>query len=99
MADHAGGRCSVVNPGIKLWHPPVKVTQFWRPRIGMAPDFCKIKKDYIGQEEGKKYETKVVGNDSSYCLASYKRAPQLSARVNHGTPAAGVIGHIQLSCL
>jgi hypothetical protein len=22
------------------------------------------------------------------------RAPQLSARVNHGTPAAGVIGHI-----
>ena len=22
------------------------------------------------------------------------RAPQLSARINHGTPAAGVIGHI-----
>ena len=22
------------------------------------------------------------------------RAPQLSARVNHGTPAAGVIGHL-----
>ena len=23
-----------------------------------------------------------------------RRAPQLNARVNHGTPAAGVIGHI-----
>ena len=26
----------------------------------------------------------------------YGRAPKLSVRVNHGTPAAGVIGHIQL---
>ena len=27
----------------------------------MAPAFCKAKKDYIDQEAGKKYETKVVG--------------------------------------
>ena len=25
-----------------------------------------------------------------------RRAPQLSARVNHGTPAAGVIGHVRV---
>ena len=32
MADHAGGgRHSVVNPGTKLWRPPVETTQFWRP--------------------------------------------------------------------
>ena len=32
MADHAGDRRSVVNPGTKLWRPPVEITQFWRPR-------------------------------------------------------------------
>ena len=37
MADHAGCRCSVVNPDTKLWLPPVEVTQFWRPRSGFAP--------------------------------------------------------------
>ena len=31
MADHAGGKRSVVNSGTKLWRPPVEVTQFWRP--------------------------------------------------------------------
>ena len=31
MADHAGGRRSMVNPRTKLWRPPVEVTQFWRP--------------------------------------------------------------------
>ena len=30
MADLAGGRRSVVNPGTKLWCPPIEVTQFWR---------------------------------------------------------------------
>ena len=33
----------------------------------MAPVFCKTKKNYIDQEAGEEYETKVVGNDSSYC--------------------------------
>ena len=48
MADHAGGgRYSVVNP--------VEVTQFWRPRSGFGQ-----KKDYIDQEAGDQYETKVV---------------------------------------
>ena len=28
MADHAGGRRSVVNPGTKLWRPLVEVTRF-----------------------------------------------------------------------
>ena len=31
MADHAGGRRSLVNPGTKLWRTTVEVTQFWRP--------------------------------------------------------------------
>ena len=36
----------MVNPGTKLWRPPVEVTQFWRPF------FCKAIKDYIDQEAG-----------------------------------------------
>ena len=39
MADHAGGRRSVVNPGTKLWRPPVEVTQYWRPRRGFSDRF------------------------------------------------------------
>ena len=41
MTDHAGGRrsVSVVNPGTKLWRPPVEVTQFWRPRSGFGARF------------------------------------------------------------
>ena len=34
----------------------------------MAPVFCKAKKYYIDQKAGEKYETKVVGNGSSYCF-------------------------------
>ena len=36
--------------------------QFW------YPVFVKPKKDYIDQEAGEKYETKVVGNGSSHCF-------------------------------
>ena len=45
MADHAGGRRSVVNPGTKLWRSPVEVTQLWRPRSGFGARFrlCKTK--------------------------------------------------------
>ena len=45
LADHAGGRRSVVNPGIKLWRPPVEITQFLHPRSGFGARFrfCKIK--------------------------------------------------------
>ena len=39
MADHAGGRRSVVNPGTKLWRPHGEVTQFWRPRSGFGASF------------------------------------------------------------
>ena len=67
MADRAGGRRSVVNPETKLWRLPVEVTQFWRPRSGFGARFCKTKKDYIDQESGEYFETKVDGNDSSYC--------------------------------
>ena len=31
MANHAGGRLSVVNLGTKFWRPPVQVTQFLAP--------------------------------------------------------------------
>ena len=34
MADHAGSRRSVVNPGTKL--PHVEITQFWRQRSSFA---------------------------------------------------------------
>ena len=48
MADQVGGRCSVVNPGTKLWRSPVEVTKFWRPRSGISARFrlcqTKIKK-------------------------------------------------------
>ena len=41
MADQAGAWLrSVVNPGTKLWRPPVQVAQFWRPRIGFGARFC-----------------------------------------------------------
>ena len=40
MADHTGGQRSVVNPGTKLWRPPVEVTQFWRPKSGFGACFC-----------------------------------------------------------
>ena len=30
---------SVVNPGTKLWRPPVEVTQFWCPRSGFGARF------------------------------------------------------------
>ena len=45
IADHAGGRRSVVNLGTKLWRPPVEVTQFWRPSspFGARFRFCKTK--------------------------------------------------------
>ena len=45
MADHAGGRRSVVNPGTKMLRLPVEVTQFWRPRSGYGARFrfCKTK--------------------------------------------------------
>ena len=42
MADHASGRRSVVNPGTKLWRPPVEVTQFWRPKSGFGAHPKKI---------------------------------------------------------
>ena len=37
----------------------------------LAHIFWKAKKDYIGQETGEKYETKVVGYGSSYRFVSY----------------------------
>ena len=37
----------------------------------MAHVVGNTKIDYIDQEAGEYYEAKVVGNDSSYCLASY----------------------------
>ena len=47
MADHVGGRRSVVNPSTKLWRPPVEVTQIWRPRnsFGARFRFCKTKQN------------------------------------------------------
>ena len=72
MADHAGLRRSVVILGTKLWRLPVEVTQFWRLRSSFDARFLKDQKNYIDQEEaGEKSETKVGGNDASYCLASY----------------------------
>ena len=71
MANHGCGRGSVVNPGNKLWRPPVEVTQFWARGAVLAPVFCKTKKNYMEQEAGEQYEIKVVRNNSSYCLATY----------------------------
>ena len=89
MTDHAGPRRCECHPRTDCWHPHVEVTQFWHPRSGYGAMFCKAKIDYIDQEAGEKYETKVLGNGSSYCFVSYwwiylclvlqkrKRAPKL----------------------
>ena len=67
MTDQAGprpargDRCEC-HLGTNFWHPPIEVTQFWYPRSCFGTRFCKAKKDYIHQEAGEKYETKVVGN-------------------------------------
>ena len=37
----------------------------------LGEGYCESKKDYIDQEAGKKYETKVVWNGSSNCFVSY----------------------------
>ena len=71
MTNHAGPPTLYVSPGTIFWHPPIEVTWFWHPKTGFGARFCKAKKDYIDQEAGEKYETKVVGNGSSYCFVSY----------------------------
>ena len=127
MADHAGGLRSVVNPGTKLWRPPVEVTQFWRLKSGFGARFLYDQKRLYWSRGGL-----IVWNKS--CWKWFKllfgfilmnlflfgftktktgaktaprapklsyfdgQGPQLSARVNHGTPAAGVISHILFFC-
>ena len=54
MADHAGPRRFKCHPETNFWHPPIEETQFWHQRSGLAPVFCKAKKDYIDQEGGGK---------------------------------------------
>ena len=74
MIDHAGPRrceCHPEDPGSNFSHPPVEVTQFGTQGVVLVPVFCKDKKDYISQEAGEKYETKVVGNGSIYCFVLY----------------------------
>ena len=39
MANHAGSRRSVVNPGTKLLRRPVEVTQYWSSRSGFGACF------------------------------------------------------------
>ena len=67
MTDHAGPRRCECHTETSFWQPPSFGTQ----GAVLAPVFCKAKKDYIDQEAGEKYETKVGGNGSSYCFASY----------------------------
>ena len=43
MADHAGGRRSVGNPGTKLWRTPVEVTQYWRPKCSLSARYRFLK--------------------------------------------------------
>ena len=115
MADHAGGPRSMVNPGTKLWRPPVEVTQFWRPRrsFGASFRFCKTKQNkFISMKPNINsnhfqqllFHTIPPPLDQYNLFWSYiKRAPklsyfngrasQLTARVDHGTPSNGVIGH------
>ena len=73
LTDHAGprrDRCEC-HPGTNFWHPPIEVTQVWHTKTGFGTLFFKAEKDYIDQEAGEKYETKVVGNGSSNCFVSY----------------------------
>ena len=44
MADHAGGRRSLVNPGTKLWRPPVEEPSFGARGAVLAPIFVRPKK-------------------------------------------------------
>ena len=61
MADHAGGRTSVVNLGTKLWRPPVEVTQFWRPRSGFgARFFARPKKVILIKRRGNSMKQKLL---------------------------------------
>ena len=43
MADHAGGRRSVVNPGTKLWRPPVELLSVGTRGAVLAPVFVFVK--------------------------------------------------------
>ena len=65
MADHFAG----VPWLTRALSCGVEITKFWRPWRGGARFL--IKKDHIDQEAWELYKTKVVGNDSSYCLESY----------------------------
>ena len=53
MADHAGGRRSMVNPGTKLWRPRFEVTQFWAPKEQFCrPFFVRPKKIILIKRRG-----------------------------------------------
>ena len=72
MTDHAGPRrCNRVTREQTFGTRPSKKPSFGTRGAVLAPVFCKAKKDYIDQEAGEKYETKVVGNGSGYCFVSY----------------------------
>ena len=62
MTDHAGPRRCKCHPGTNFNRRSNPVlapeVRFW------CPFFCTAKKDYIDQEAGEEYETKVVGNSS-----------------------------------
>ena len=71
MTDHAGPLRSECPPGTKLWRPPAFVTQFWHLRSGFGARFRFARPTKLNSSEGKKYETKGVGNGSTYCFVSY----------------------------
>ena len=71
MTDHAGPLRSECPPGTKLWRPPAFVTQFWHLRSGFGTRFRFARLTKLNSSEREKYETKVVGNGSSYYFVSY----------------------------
>ena len=86
MADHTGGQRSVVNPDTKLWRPPLKGN----------PDLVERIQVTVWLNTGEFISVWFLKKRKRAPKLSYfdGRAPQLSARANHGTPAAGVIGTI-----
>ena len=87
MADHCG-RSSVVNPGTKLWRPPVAVTQFWRPRSGFGARFrfCKTPQKMLQMLLLQKTGAKTA--PLAYFDGLLRRAGATTgARVNIRTPA------------
>ena len=95
MADHCG-RSSVVNPGTKLWRPPVAVTQFWRPRSGFGARFrfCKTPQKMLQMLLLQKTGAKTAPLAQKLVYFDGRAPLRVPGLTSERRPTAGVVGHI-----